>query len=197
MYMKEDDELRLRLYSLLLRKYADLVNEKEKRTVGEIKALVNSDDLTVQSILVDLKPENYSFEKYFLESAKKAFEFIQKETSFVKPGIKINYWLSPKEILEGKVADDEDLAVFLCSLLTALEDKNCFVVIAELEDLTNHAFVITEFNNKFIILDPSQEDSFNKFTGKKEEVLKNYSFNNSKIKHFLYKFNSQEYKQFI
>ena len=34
--------LRLRLYKLLLDKYSSLINEKETKTVGEIKALVNS-----------------------------------------------------------------------------------------------------------------------------------------------------------
>jgi len=65
-----------------------------------------------------------------------------------------------------------------------------------MENLTTHAFVITEFNFKFFLFDPSQKNSFDEFSGKKEEVLEKYSFKESKIKRFLYRFNALEYEQF-
>jgi len=195
--LPSQEDLRCKLYQLLLQKYADLINEKEKRTIGEIKNLVNGDDLTIQSIAADLKPENYDFKKNYEEAAKKAFEFVSKEISFVDPNLAINYWLTPKEIFSAKLGDDEDLAVFLCSLLLALGDEKAEVVIAELDNLVTHAFVVTELNEKFFLLDPSQKHAFNEFAGKKEEVLQKYSFQGAKIKRFLYKFNHFNYEQFI
>ncbi len=190
-------ELKSTLYKLLLGKYSNIINDFEKKTVGEIKGLVNSEDLTVQSLLNDFKPENYSFEENYLRAAKEVHEFISKEINYVKSDLEINFWLSPKEIVTSKIGDDEDQAVFLCSMLFALGDKNAEVVIAELENLSTHAFVITEFNGKFYLFDPAQKEDFGKFLGEKKNVIANYSFDNSKIKRFLYKFNAENYEQFV
>lgn len=190
-------DLQFKLYRLLLQKYSNLINEKEKRTIGEIKGLVNAEDLTIQSVLSDLKPENYVFEQNYIDAAKKAFEFVANEISYVDPGLKINYWLSPKEIFSERVADDEDLAVFLCSILLALGDENASIVICELDNLRTHAIVLTEHEGKLILLDPTQKHGFNDFQGEKEEVLRKYSWNKAKIKRFLYKFNHSNYEQFV
>ncbi len=195
--MDSSDELKLKLYRALLKKHSDLINKANKKTVGEIKNLVNPEDLTIQSLLEDFKPENYSFEKNYPDVAKKVFSFVQESISFVETNMDLSYWFSPKEILTNKVADDEDLAVFLCSLLAGLGDKNASVVIAELTDLSTHAFVITEFDDKFFLLDPALDEDFEKFSGSKENVLQNYSFKNNKIKHFLYRFNFKKYEQFV
>lgn len=186
-----------KLYRLLLEKYADLINEKEKRTIGEIKALVNADDLTVQSILADFKKQDYSFPKGYQAVAESVFSFVQKEIKYVEPEINLNYWLSAKEIFVSKVGDDEDLAVFLCSLLLGLGDENATVIIVELDNLRTHSFVGTELGGKFLILDPSQKHSFQDFSGSKEDALQKYSFNGAKIKRFLYKFNHTTYEQFM
>lgn len=189
--------LRLKLYRLLLKKYSDLINEREKKTIGEVKGLINGEDLTIQSIVSEFKPENYDFERDYLNTARKAFEFVKKEIYFTKADIDLDYFLSPLEIMTEKVADDEDQAVFLCSMLFALGDESASVVIAEMDDLTTHAFVVIEHEGKAYFLDATQEHGFEEFSGRTEEVLKKYSFNNTKIKRLLYKFNHFEYKSFI
>jgi len=189
--------LQCKLYKILLEKYAGLVNEKERRTIGQIKMLVNSEDLTIQSILTDLKPPEYLFPKDYAGTAEKVLQFVQKEINYVEPGINLNYWLNPKEIFASKVGDDEDLAVFLCSLLLGLGDEKASVIIAELDSLRTHAFVATESVNQFTILDPSQTHPFTAFSGTKEEALQKYSFKGAKIKRFLYKFNNANYEQFM
>ncbi len=189
--------LRLKLYKLLLKKYAPLINREETKTVGEIKGLINKDDLTVQALAMQFKPENYSYEKHFLQAAKKAFEFLKKEIRYVNPELDINFWLTPAEMLANKVADDEDLAVFLCSILFALGNENASVVIAELEDMSTHAFVLMEFNNKVYFLDPCQEHEFEEYSGNLMDLLKKYSFQGKKLSRMLYKFNHFEYRQFI
>lgn len=190
-------ELQLKLYKMLLQKYSDLINEHEKRTIGEIKGLVNGEDLTIQSILTDLKPEDYFFERDYRKTAKKAFEFVISEINFVDPALNLNYWLSPKEIFSARVSDDEDLAVFLCSLLFALGDENAVILVCELDSLKTHAVVVTELNNEFILLDPSQHHDFKEFIGEREGVLQKYSFGEAKIKRLLYKFNHSTYEQFV
>jgi len=185
------------LYRLLLKKYSNLINEHEKCTIGEIKGLVNADDLTIQSILSDLKPEGYEFKESYLETAEKVFKFVSEEIKYVDLELNVNYWLSPKEIFSEKVSDDEDLAVFLCSLLLALGDENAAIVVCELDNLRTHAVVVTNFNERFIMLDPSQKHSFTAFVGSRGDVLQKYSFQEAKIKRFLYKFNHSTYEQFV
>lgn len=192
---KLENEVKLCRY--LLEKYSELINEHEKRTIGEIKALVDGTDLSVQSLVSDFKDASYSFEDDYYNSLKETYDFIQKEISFVDADLNVNYWFSPREIIESKVADDEDLAVFLCSAMKALGDNRAEVIIAELDDLKTHAFVITEIKNEFFILDPAQGEEINKFKGQKADVLKNYSFHGQKIKRFLYRFNSEKYEQFL
>lgn len=186
-----------RLYRLLLQKYASIINEKELRTIGEVKALIDANDLSIQSLVSQFKKEDYSFEKYFLDAAQQAFLFASTEIAFVKADVHLSFWLTPKEIMETRVADDEDHAVFLCSLLFALGDEKAQVVIAELEDLSTHAFVITEYQSKFFLWDSSQPHGFLAYSGFKENVLARYAFNNAKIKRFLYKFNRTTYEQFL
>jgi hypothetical protein len=190
-------EREVKLCKYLLDKYAQIINEHEKRTIGEIKAFVDGTDLSIQSLVSDFKDASYSFEDDYFEALKQVFEFIQKEIEFVDIDLNVNYWFSPREIIEAKVADDEDLAVFLCASMKALGDNKAELIIAELDDLKTHAFVITEIKNDFLILDPAQEFEIGKYKGQKSEVLKNYSFQGQKIKRFLYRFNSEKYEQFL
>ncbi len=189
--------LKLKLYRVLLEKFAPLINEQGKKTVGEIKGLVNGDDLTIQGIVAELKPQNYEFERDYLSVAKKAFEFVKKEIEFAKVDFNLVYWLEPREIMTYRVADDGDIAVFLCSMLHALGDEQASVILAEMEDLSTHAFVLIEHNEKAYFLDASQEHSFEEFSGKLTGILKKYSFKGVKIKRLLYKFNHFEYRQFL
>ncbi|MEM0359874.1 MAG: hypothetical protein QXK06_00875 [Candidatus Diapherotrites archaeon] len=189
--------LRLKLYRFLLKKYSALLNEKEKKTIGEVKALIDGSDLTIQSLVSEFKGNSYEFERDFLSAAEKAFEFVKKEIAYVKLDLDLDFFMSPLEIMTEKVADDEDKAIFLCSMLFALGDESASVVIAELDDLSTHAFVVLEFDEKVFFLDASQEHGFSEFSGTTSEVLKKYSFEGHKIRKLLYKFNHFEYKSFV
>jgi hypothetical protein len=192
-----DLEKQVKLYKFILQKYADIINEREQRTIGEIKSLVNGTDLSINTILENFKESEYSFEKNYLNTLKKSYDFIIKEIEYLDINFGINYWLSSREVLEIKICDDEDLAVFTCSFMKALGDNKAEVIIAELDDLSTHAFVTTEINNSFLILDPAQKKEFETFFGNKTEILRKYSFKNQKIRKFLYRFNSEKYEQFI
>jgi len=193
--MSAQNEIKLCKY--LLEKYADIINEREKRTIGEIKALVDGSDLTVQSFVEDFKSPDYSFEKDYEPALKKTFEYVKKEISFVDADLNINYWLSPTELLQVKVADDEDLAVFMCATMKSLGDFKVEVIIAELENLKTHAFALTEINSETLLLDPAQDHAYEEYKGNKVEIIKKYSFQKQKIKRFLYRFNYEKYEQFL
>jgi hypothetical protein len=190
-------ENEVKLCRFLLQKYADIINEREKRTIGEIKQLVDGSDLSIQSLAQDFIESDYEFNRDYEPVLKEVYKFVIDEIQFVDADLNINYWMSPKEVLEQKVADDEDYAVFLCALLKALGDRNAEVVIAELDTLRTHAFVTTELNGNFLLLDPAQGKPIEEFFGEKTETIAKYSFNGKKIKTFLYKFNSEKYEQFL
>lgn len=192
-----EKELRHMLYRLLLKKYSGTISEAERKTVGELKALVNSEDLTVQSIAMQAKRENYVFEKHYPEAMEKAFESLEGiEHVSLDSDIKLNFWLTPREMLSEKIADHEDFALLLCSILLALGDENASVVVAELDDLETHAFVVTEYREKFFLLDPCRKKDEGLLSGNKEECLEKYSFNGAGIKRFLFKFNNKDYEEF-
>ncbi len=186
----------LRLARILLERYSETINDVERKTVGEIKALVNRDDLTIQSLASEFRVEPYKFDNHYFQAAEKSYNYLVENIEYIDLDLNISYWLSPKDIVEEKVGDDEDQAVFLCSLLYALGDEKAEVVIAELENNEPHAFVITEFRDKFLLLDPVQGKPFREFYGEKKEIMNSYSFNGEKIKVFLYKFNRDNYEQF-
>ncbi|MBM3281857.1 MAG: hypothetical protein FJY86_00765 [Candidatus Diapherotrites archaeon] len=193
--MRSDNKLVF--YKMLLDKYADIINQKEQRTVGEIKTLINVDDLSVQSLVAKFKPDAYHKEKDYLYTAQQVFEFITQEIHYTPNELNINFWLSPTDILANKVSDDEDLAVLTCTALCALGDDKALVYVMEMEDLRTHAVVITEINGKTLLLDPSVNHGFFKYYGDKSFVFKKYRFEGKKLKRALYRFNASTYEQFI
>lgn len=190
-----ENEYKLAKY--LLEKYSDIINEREQRTIGEIKDLASGNDLSIQAMIEEFKPKPFNFEENYENVLKKVFDYIQQEITFVDPDLGLNYWMSGKEILELKIADDEDLAVFLCATMKSLGDDKAEVIIAELDNLKTHSFVITEISGEFLLLDPTQKENFEKYKGSKIEVIKNYEYQKQKIKRFLYRFNSSKYEQFL
>lgn len=195
-FEQQDLSKAARLMRLIIQRYAEHINEKEKKTVGEIKAMINKDDLTISSLASQFMGDNYLFSENYSVACKKAFEFVRDNIEDFELDIGISYWLSPKEIISEKIADDEDKAIFLCSLLYCLGDQSAEVVIVELESSLPHAFVATTVNGEFVILDPSQKVDFGSFVGLKEEVLAKYSYKGQKIRKFLFKFNKSNYEQF-
>ncbi|MDD3159341.1 MAG: transglutaminase-like domain-containing protein [Candidatus ainarchaeum sp.] len=192
-----NEDNKIKLYKHLLKKYADIINQREQRTIGEIKSLVNGTDLTVQQFIDEFKDPFYKFEEDYFDVLKEVYEKITKEIEFTEIETNINYWLSAKEIIELKVADDEDFAVFTCACMKALDDDKAEVIIAELDNLKPHAFVITTINDKYLLIDPTQKHDLEKYYGNKLDVVKNYTYENQKIKRFLYRFNSNKYEQFF
>ncbi len=193
--MKSDNKLIF--YKMLLNKYADVINQKEQRTVGEIKSLINPDDLSVQSLIAKFKPDTFTFEKDYLFTAQQLFEFVTQEIHYTPNELNINFWLTPTDILANKVSDDEDLAVLVCTSLFALGDEKAMVYVMEMEDLRTHAVVISDVNGKTLLLDPSVSHGFFKYYGDKSYVFKKYRFEGKKLKRALYRFNANTYEQFL
>jgi hypothetical protein len=191
---------KLKLYKLshfLLKKYSAIINEKERKTVSELKSIIDASNLTLRSLKERMVPNDYVFEKDYLKILDKFYRYLQENIEGVKLDFNLNFWLTPEDILELKISDDEDIAIFLCSFMQALGDENAKVIIAELSDLSTRAFVLTEFRDKHYLLDVFQKKPLEFFSGKKVDVIENYSFEGKKINRFLFSFNSKDYENYM
>ncbi len=185
-----------RLNSLIIQRYSQLINSHEEKTVGDVKALISMEDLTIQSLAQSFTQQNYKFESHYMQAAEHVYNYVKDEIRYVGGDIGVSFWLSPKEIVSEKIGDDEDIAVFLCSILSALGDSEAEVVVAELDDSATHAFVMTSFRGSHFLLDPVQKRHFREFSGQRKDVLEKYSFNGIKVRRFLYRFNREKYERF-
>lgn len=190
--------LKLKWYKNLLEKFSVEINEHAQKTVGEIKSLIDPNDLSVQSLIAEVVPENYSPNQSFETVLDQATALIRQKVSFVQNDTEINGWLTPKEALEWGCAEEEDLAVLTASVALALKAHQAFVVVAELENAQTHAFNLINFQNQYWVVDTSQLHALTDFkSDQAEEVLNRFSVNGQKIKRLLYRFDRDSYEQFF
>jgi hypothetical protein len=108
------------------------------------------------------------------------------------PYIGATLWLSVKEMLDNKVADYEDKAILLCSILRAL-GANALVLVALMTDGSNRPIVLLNMKDKSIMLDPNKKHDFIKFVGKRNELIRQFSVDGNRIKRIHYEFNDKDY----
>ena len=188
------DNIQNKYYEQILDKYKDLINEQERKTISQIKATVNPNDLTIKSIISKHKPVGYEYNKDYIETLRKIYSFLKTEIDVVKTDIKVLYWLDATCILENKLADEQDASGVLCSAMQGLNDQEAMVYVVLLDDDKTHAFVKTKYKNQFYIFDLTQKGPFEMFTNADEKkLLDDYKFNGLKIKKIIYRYNQNNY----
>ncbi|MBU1196889.1 hypothetical protein KJ765_00095 [Candidatus Micrarchaeota archaeon] len=209
---KEIDSLKLkiRFFRRIIDRYATLVNENEEKTIPELKTLVQPENEAVlelkERILAEVAEDKkksgtagespaYVYEHDFLFAADKAFTNVRNMKN-IHSDLAVLFWLTPRESLDLNAGDLFDKAVLLCSVLKAL-GANPHVRVLELEKNRIHPVVAFAFEDREYILDASQEDAtLTKYCGKLEEVLKTFSFDDSRFLKSAYEFNDAEYQNF-
>lgn len=191
--------IRSRVYRKIIERYQDFINEQEKKTVPELKALINGNDYSVQQIrnrlLEEIKAEGTPEEEVFLKFVEKVYAYLIS----LKPihsELSVSYWLSTEDIIELGAADVFDKAILACSLLHSVDCKNARIRVVELEGGFAHPLVLFEFKGVFYLLDPSQKFVLFKFSGSADEALKTFSFEGRKFLRSLYEFNDRDYFDF-
>ncbi len=181
-------------YEIILQKYKDYVNQQEKKTITEIKDMVDSGDLTINTIVSKHKPIGYDYNKDYLTTLKKIYNYLMSEIEVVKNNLRVLFWLDFSEIIKNKIADEQDISIFLCAIMNALNDFEAYIYIVQLENEKTHAFVKTKYKNTHYIFDLTQKVPFDMFKGKDEdELFDNYKFLNNKIIKKIYKYNQDSY----
>lgn len=181
-------------YEIILQKYKEDINQKEKKTITEIKDMINSGDLTINTIVSKHKPIGYDYNKDYLTTLKKVYNYLMSEIEVVKNNLRVLFWLDFSEIVKNKIADEQDASIFLCSIMNALNDYEAYIYIVQLENEKTHAFVKTKYKNTHYIFDLTQKVPFDTFKAKDEdELFENYKFLDNKIVKRIYKYNQDSY----
>jgi hypothetical protein len=174
------------LYQLLVSRYKDHIEGNETKTVPDVKSLVQPTNSNIIPIVQKIKTDNKDFMKQF----QSAYEYVDEIHSV--PFIGATLWLSIKEMLDNKVADYEDKAILLCSILRAL-GANALVLVALMTDGSNRPIVLLNMKDKSIMLDPNTKHDFIKFVGKRNELIRQFSVDGNRIKRIQYEFNDKDY----
>ena len=184
---KEADILRdkLKLYDIILNRYRTMIERSESKTIADLKALIQPKDETVvrvkDQLIDEFKP--YLFEKHFYMVAERAHKFVSEMKTVKTP---VDFWLTSKEFLELKGGDMMDKAVFLCSLLIALENNDAYVIVGV--DGGTKIAVGHRTGNGWRFLDPTTGTSIN---GDKDALIKQWFAGAERM----YEFNDREYNQ--
>jgi len=174
------------LYQLLVSRYKEHIEGNETKTVPDVKSLVQPTNSNIVPIVQKIKTENKDFMKQF----QNAYEYVDEIHSV--PYIGATLWLSVKEMLDNKVADYEDKAILLCSILRAL-GANALVLVALMTDGSNRPLVLLSMKDKSIMLDPNTKHDFIKFVGKRNDLIRQFSVEGNRIKRIQYEFNDKDY----
>ena len=174
---------RVRLLEMVINRYRELIEEKEKKSISDLKLLVRPNDETVQKkkeeIIAGVRP--YIYNQNFLKAAELCHKAVREIRTYNTP---INFWLTPKEMMDLKGGDPMDKALFLCSLLIALENPEVHVIIGMNKGIK--VAVGFMFNNEFHILDPISSISAK---GEKAKIIDEWFRDDRKV----YEFNDRNY----
>lgn len=179
------------VYKKIVERYRELIEAAESKSIPELRSLVKPQSSSILEVREKITGGfgKYEYEKGFVAAAQKAYEFVKDEIT--TEHVPVEFWLSPKEILELKTADEMDKAIFLCSLLIALGNKGAKVVV-EMKGGLKHAFVMFSFGNRYYLFDPVHSINL---AGSKEILEAQISPGMDEENKLVYEFNDVEYNE--
>ena len=185
---REPYRKRTALFKKIIERYREQIEAGEMKTVPDLKNLIDPKGKAVQQIKQGIENDfhPYLYEKNFKEAAGKAFEFLRDKIG--NEALPVDFWLSPDDVLELGLADEMDKAIFLCSLLIALDNETAKVVVET--NGQRHAFVMFEFGGRFHLMDPVHDVSI---SGSREEVIEAHLLGHDH--QLVYEFSNKGYEE--
>ncbi len=178
-----DEELKLRLYRLIIDRYRDKIEEYETKSVSDLKLLIQPRDAKIaemhESIIEDFHP--YVYGEHFLSAAKMAYSYISSFRTLSAP---VSFWLAFSDIQEIGAGDEIDKSLLLCSVLRSLGSENAKVFVTD----TRNSYVLFQFEGKSFVADHSQKELLQFDDGQ--------SALSSLRGKLLYAFNDKDYEDF-
>ncbi len=180
---------RLALHRKIIERYRDIIETSEDKSVTELRSLINPENSAVAGVrdLINSKFRPYLYDRDFPKAAQLAYSYCHDEIK--NEFLPVDFWLTPEDIVELKAADEMDKAIFLCSLLIALENQTAKVVV-ETEGRKRHAYVTFEYDDTFYLMDPAHSVNA---SGKKDDVISE-QITDAERK-LIYEFNNLEYNE--
>ncbi len=192
----ESEISKSKYYSLIINKYKNIINENEQKTISQMKDMIKPSDLTVKSVVAKFSPIGYDYNKDYLTALRKTYNYLKSELDIIKNDLKVLFWIDFSKIIKDKLSDEQNSAIFLCSIMQALNDSNSKLDIVKLEDDKIHSVVTTKYKNTFYIFDLVQKVPFDMFKDTDEKKLfEKYHFNSKKIVQRIYSYNQYDYKE--
>ncbi len=123
-----DAETKLGIYALVLRRYKDLISEKESLSISEIRQKVSPYTDYIRklrdSMLSDIAP--YDPSRHFIAASERAIEHVRRirtcEFAF-------SFWMDFSEMDSLRVATAMDKAILLAALLRSFESQDVRVLV--------------------------------------------------------------------
>jgi len=184
-------------YSLLVNRYATHIETSEAKTIQDLKSLIQPQNkqvlAAVDRVLAGF-PE-YNPDRDVLAACERAYAFVSDEIHSV-PSTGVTFWMTIKDMIEHKIADYEDKAILLCSILLSM-DVRSKVMIVDMADGSNRPLVLLEHKRSFVLCDVNKRHDFLAYVGaSQDEAISKYTYNGLKVKRTLYEFDNKKYKQY-
>ncbi|MCX6769488.1 MAG: hypothetical protein NT051_02285 [Candidatus Micrarchaeota archaeon] len=124
------DELKLKLYRLVIDRYREEIEAHETKSVSDLKALILPRGEKIieirDSILESFRP--YIYQEHFLPAAKMCQAFI---SSFKTVQLPVSFWLDFAEMKQLMAGDEIEKSILLCSLLRSIGSENAKVIVTD------------------------------------------------------------------
>jgi hypothetical protein len=176
---------RIRVYELIIERYRDYIEKSETKTIADLKSLISPNDEYIQKkkdeLIESIRP--YIYEQHFPKAAELVHKFVREIRTYTTS---VNFWLTPKEMIELRGGDPMDKAIFLCSLLVALENQDAHIIVGMNKGIK--VAVGFMFNNEFTIMDPISPA---KAKGEKGKIIDEWFKDDKRI----YEFNDRNYSE--
>ncbi len=184
---QEGSEKYNRLYLLIIERYKDYIEEKERLSVAELPTLVTPYNPSVVKKADEIREgfDSYSYDLNFYEAGAKAFDFVKGNIETVV--LPLQFWLTPEETLEFGMGDEIDKNILLCSMLIALGNPSAKVLM-HIKDGTRKSVVYFEFKDRVHMFD--FQEGISTF-GSTEEMMKYFNIGEEST---AYEFNDRTYK---
>ncbi len=174
-----DDTKKNKLYLLMLNRYKEYINEKESKTVAEMRATIKPQSDFIINLKKTMISDYYKYERDFLGAVNKAVDYLRKIDTCE---FAINFWMDFEEIQEMGAADSVNKAVLFASLIRSLGCDKTKVMVTK----SGNCYVNFVYNGEAYLFLPKTsslligEDAANVLTS---DPLK-YTFNDREYESF-------------
>lgn len=121
-----DDKKKAAIYLLMLNRYKEMINEKETKTITEIRTTIAPGSPFLAALIKRIAPE---------WPALSAMEMINRIVGYFRTietcEFAVTFWMRPEEIDEIRAADTPNKALFFAALLRQIGIENTKVYITK------------------------------------------------------------------